>query len=73
MYKWCLLSFLPFLVIITNVLKDAKHIQKTYLMLLSNESAAAAWISRVLDSVMMVINEVITHQGHEDNACTCIR
>lgn len=43
-----------------NLLKDAAQLQKTYLMLLSNESAAATWMSRVLDSVIMVINEVIT-------------
>lgn len=43
-----------------NLLKDAAQLQKTYLMLLSNESAAATWMSRVLDSVIMAINEVIT-------------
>lgn len=73
MYIRCLLSFLPSPVIMKNILKDADQIQKMYLMLLSNQSAAATWMSRVLDSVVMVINEVITHQRHEDNACTFIR
>lgn len=49
-----------------NVLKDADQIQKMYLLLLGNQSAAAACMSRVLDSVVMVVNEVITHQRHED-------
>lgn len=73
MYIRCLLSFLPSAVIMKNILKDADQIQKMYLMLLSNQSAAATWMSRVLDSVVMVINKVITHRRHEDNACTCIR
>lgn len=73
MYINCLLSFLPSSVYTKNFLKDADQIQKTYLTLLSNQSAAAAWMSRVLDSVVMVISEVITHQRHEDNACTCVR
>lgn len=43
-----------------NLLKDAAQLQRMYLMLLSNESAAATWMSRVLDSVITVINEVTT-------------
>lgn len=43
-----------------NVLKDADQLQKTYLMLLRNQSEATIWMTRVLNSVMKVISEVRT-------------
>lgn len=42
----------------SNVLEDAQNLQMTYHMLQTNQSEAAAWFSRVIDSVMEVIEEV---------------
>lgn len=58
MYVTCLLSFFPSPVIMENFLKDADQIKKTFLLLLGNQPAAAAWMSRVLDSVVLLIREV---------------
>lgn len=42
----------------TNILEDADHLQQTYVMLLTNQSEATIWMTRVLDSVMEVIKKV---------------
>ena len=41
-----------------NVLNDAGQLQETFLMLMTNQSQASAWIGHVMDSVIAIVMEV---------------
>ncbi|KAM4558332.1 uncharacterized protein abca12 [Odontesthes bonariensis] len=43
----------------SNVLKDAGHLQMTYHLLLTNQSEASAWLNQVLDGVMEVVMKIV--------------
>ncbi|XP_034550567.1 uncharacterized protein abca12 [Notolabrus celidotus] len=49
--------------IVADVLKDADQLKQTYLMLVTNQSEASMWLSRVLDSAMDVIMKVLTSES----------
>lgn len=50
---------------VTKMLTDADQLQQTYLTLLTNPTQSSIWMTRVLDSVMEVINKVGLHN------CSC--
>ncbi|XP_032422830.1 ATP-binding cassette sub-family A member 12 [Xiphophorus hellerii] len=52
--------------VMSNVLEDAQNLQMTYHMLQMNQSEAAAWFSRVIDSVMEVIEEAVEREDCEE-------
>ncbi|PWA31216.1 hypothetical protein CCH79_00002910, partial [Gambusia affinis] len=52
--------------VMSNVLEDAQNLQMTYNMLQKNQSEAAAWFSRVLDSVVEVIEEAVKREDYEE-------
>uniref|UniRef100_A0A0S7EWI0 ABCAC n=4 Tax=Poeciliopsis prolifica TaxID=188132 RepID=A0A0S7EWI0_9TELE len=52
--------------VMSNVLEDAKNLQMTYHMLQKNQSEAVAWFSRVIDSVVEVIEEVVEREDCEE-------
>ncbi|TMS06801.1 ATP-binding cassette sub-family A member 12 [Larimichthys crocea] len=49
--------------IIGNVLKDADQLKMTFLTLLTNQSQASVWASRVLGSVMEITMKTLTNES----------
>ncbi|CAL8266921.1 unnamed protein product [Lota lota] len=54
---------------IVSVLKDVHQFQNTYVMLMTNQSGAGAWIDQVLNSTVEMVMEVLTPTG----SLTCER
>ncbi|KAK2839662.1 hypothetical protein Q5P01_013402 [Channa striata] len=48
--------------IMANALKDADHLQQTYLTLLTNQTKASIWIDQVLDSVVELALKVLASE-----------
>uniref|UniRef100_A0A3Q1F1V9 ATP-binding cassette, sub-family A (ABC1), member 12 n=1 Tax=Acanthochromis polyacanthus TaxID=80966 RepID=A0A3Q1F1V9_9TELE len=55
LFLFVVISSHPFAEMMSSVLTDANQLKMTFNALLSNQSEASAWITRVLDSVMEVI------------------
>lgn len=60
-FKTASLTLENFEQITVNVLKDADQLRWTYLTLLTNQSQASVWMGHVLDSVLEVITEFLSH------------
>ncbi|XP_015235444.1 PREDICTED: ATP-binding cassette sub-family A member 12 [Cyprinodon variegatus] len=52
--------------VIGNVMEDTRNLQMIYHMLMTNQSAAAAWFSRVALSVVEVIQKAVEHEECEE-------
>ncbi|KAK5599121.1 hypothetical protein CRENBAI_025848 [Crenichthys baileyi] len=52
--------------VMSHILEDTENLQMTYQMLMTNQSEAAAWFSRVIDSVVEVFEEAMESEECEE-------
>ncbi|MEQ2251418.1 hypothetical protein ILYODFUR_010724, partial [Ilyodon furcidens] len=52
--------------VMSHILEDTENLQMTYQMLMTNQSEAAAWFSRVMDSVVEVFEEAMESEECEE-------